>query len=274
MFVIFSLLLLAIPAAPPTYSAANLKAWNILRQGAQDKSAARRLKAIHSLALVKDREAQSMVEAALNDPDREIRSEAAHSIGRMEDRAARPKLHACLNDKEVQVVLACTNALYLLKDPTAYEVYYALLTGDRKTSKGLVQSQLDILHDRKQMEKLVFEAGLGFVPFGGMGWQAIKTITHDDISPIRALAAERLATDPDPRSAQALTAYLTEKKTRVREAVVEAIAMRDDPALLKTIIVLLDDDNENVRYDAAAAVIRLSRRRTPSRPKAPPAVQP
>lgn len=110
-----------------------------------------------------------MAEVALNDADKDVRSEAATSLGRMNARQARPRLRACLNDNEIQVVLACTNALYLFKDPVAYQVYYALLTGNRKSSQGLPQSQLNTLHDRKQLEKLAFETGIGFVPFGGMG---------------------------------------------------------------------------------------------------------
>jgi HEAT repeat protein len=180
-------------------------------------------------------------------------------------RASLPKLRACLNDKELQVVLACTNSLYRMKDPIAYHVYYAILSGERKSSKGLLQSQLATLRDRKQMEMLAFEAGIGFVPYGGIGWQAIKRITQDDSSPIRALAASRLATDPDPKSARALSEFLEDKKAHVREAVVEAIARHGDPALLNTVIPLLEDDDENVRFDAAATVIHLSERRAARR---------
>jgi len=261
------LLLLAFPAAAPDTPSPSQQAWTILKDGAADKSGAKRAKAVHSLGLIADRQAQSMAEEALADLDKEVRSEAAIALGRMRALPSRPKLRACLDDKEVQVVLACTNSLYLLKDPIAFEVYYALLTEERKSSGGLVQSQLDTLHDRRQLEKLAFETGIGFVPFGGMGWQAIKTIAHDDASPVRALAAERLATDPDPKSAKALADYLADKKARVREAVVEAIARRGDSALLKAVIPLLDDENEGVRFDAAATVIRLSQRRLPPRAK-------
>jgi HEAT repeat protein len=247
-------------APPPKESSPSQQAWTILADGVADKSVARRAKAIHALGLVKERRAQAMAEEALNDPDKDVRSEAATSLGRMHALTARVKLHACLSDKEVLVVLACTNSLYLLKDPIAYDVYYALLTEERKSSEGLVQSQLDTLRDRKQLEKLAFEAGIGFVPYGGIAWQTIKTVAHDDASPVRALAAERLAGDPDPRSAQALTDYLNDRKTKVREAVIEAIATRGDPKLLNPAMALLDDDNDSVRYDAAAAVICLARR--------------
>ena len=40
----------------------------------------------------------------------------------------------------------------------------------------------------------------------------------------------------------------------------ERVAMvREDPALLSAVVGALDDDNDNVRYNAAAAVIRLSK---------------
>lgn len=256
-------LLIASVATPAAAPSPVRQSWAILKEAAQDKSASRRAKAIHALKLVKSRLARSMAEDALTDSDKDVRSEAAATLGEMRATASIPKLHACLDDKELQVVLACTNSLYLLKDPMAYQVYYAILSGDRKSSKGLVQSQLATLRDRKQLEKLAFETGIGFVPYGGIGWQAIKTITRDDSSPVRALAAARLATDPDPKSAQAMAEFLTDKKTHVREAVVESIAQHGDPAMLNTLIPLLEDDNDGVRCDAAAAVIFLSGRRTP-----------
>ena len=125
----------------------------------------------------------------------------------------------------------------------------------------MLESQLDTLRDHKQVEKLAFETGIGFVPYGGMGWDAIKTIRQDDSSPVRALAAQRLATDPDPKSATALAEYTVDKKARVREAVIEAIAKRGDPALLTEVVARLDDEDDSVRYDAAATVIVLSRGR-------------
>ena len=259
MFLFF--LLLAPLASPTITPPPAQQAWSILRRRGRDANASGRAKAVHSLGLIRDRRARIMAEEALSDSDKDVRSEAATSLGEIRAAASLPKLRACLDDKELQVVLACTNSLYLMKDPIAYQVYYAILSGDRKSSKGLLQSQLATLHDRRQLEKLAFETGIGFVPYGGIGWQAIKTIARDDSSPIRALAASRLATDPDPANARALAEFLTDKKTHVREAVVEAIARHGDPALLKSVLPLLDDDVECVRYDAASTVISLSQRR-------------
>jgi HEAT repeat protein len=234
-------------------------AWSILEDGIDNKDAGKRAKAVHALGLLRESgRAERCAERALEDENLEVRVEAATALGKLGARAARPKLRHALDDKEVKMVIAATNALYQLKDPIAFDVYYTLLTGERKSSSGLLQSQLDRLRNRKDMEKLAFETGIGFVPFGGMGYEAWKTITHDDSSPVRALAAERLARDPDPKSADALIQSRFDKKWQVRAAVVNAIAERSDRSLLDPAIALMDDDNDNVRYDAAATVVHLS----------------
>lgn len=254
---LISLLLLVAVSAPPTDTPATDRAWTLLKQGLAESNAARRAKAVHALGLA-GRRTQSLAEKALTDPDKEVRSEAASALLQMNALSSRPKLHACLRDKEVQVVLACANTLYEFKDPAAYDIYYAVLTGERRSNEGLVQSQLDTLHDPKQVGKLAFETGIGFVPFGGAAWQAVKTVTHDDASPVRALAASRLANDPKKNTADALSSFVQDKKPLVRDAVVAAIAHRGDPSLINTAETLLGDDNDTVRYDAAAAIIYLS----------------
>ena len=253
------LLILAILASLLRASEATDRAWSTLSLAAEDKSSDKRIKALHALSLLpSNAKAEQLAEKALGDTNSHVRSAAAKALGQMKAASAKPKLKEALNDPETEVVIAAANALYVFKDPAAYEVYYALLTGERKSSKGLLHSELNTLKDRKSMEKLAFETGIGFVPFGGMGYEAWKTVTQDDTSPIRAAAAEKLATDPDPKSATALEKECSDNKWRVRQAVVDAIAQREDPALADGLLQLLDDTNDNVRLDAAAAIVRLS----------------
>jgi HEAT repeat protein len=235
------------------------KAWSVLHEGLENKSAEKRAAAIHALGLVRrNSNAQALAEKALQDDKAEVRAEAAQALAEMSAGSARPKLIAALNDNEVKVVIAAANALYVLKDPAAYQVYYTLLTGERKSSSGLVQTQLNALKDRKQLEKMMFEAGIGFIPYASMGWDAWKVITHDDSSAVQAAAAEKLATDPDPKSAQALAESTSDKKWRVRAGAASAIARRGDPKLIEALVPLLFDDNDTVRYEAAGAVLRLT----------------
>ncbi len=236
-------------------------AWTILQNGLTDKSADKRAKATHALALLThDARAQEFAEKALaNDSSADVRVQGAIALGQMGATSSQGKLQEALKDKDLKVVISAANSLYIFKNPAAYDVYYALLTGERK-GRSLLQSQLDILKDKKQMEKLMFQTGLGFVPFGSMGFEAWKTLTHDDNSPVRAAAAEKLAGDPDPQTTAALGRACSDSKWQVREAVAEAIARRGDPKLLLSVGPLLYDGNDDVRFEAAAAVVHLSTR--------------
>jgi HEAT repeat protein len=153
------------------------------------------------------------------------------------------------------VVFAAVNALYNLGDPCAYEVYYAVLLGERKSGEGLVESQMKMLKDPKAMARMGFEQGLGFIPFAGVGYSVLKTMTKDDTSPVRAAAAQKLIRDADPKTSEALMRTASDKKWLVRAAVVDAIARRGDPALLRAVWPLLNDENDTVRFSAAAAIL-------------------
>lgn len=250
---ILPVLVLALSLAPSVDDA-----WKVLKQGVEDKSSYKRANAVHALGLLPNNQrAREMAERALTDENADVRLEGATALGQMGAVSSRQKLRDALNDKDAKVVVAAANSLYILKDPAAYEVYYALLTGGRKSSAGLLQSELNTLKDRKALEKLIVETGIGFVPFGGMGYEAWKTVTHDDTSPVRAAAAEKLATDPDPESGDALATFCADKKWRVRVAVVDAIAKRGDPKLADALVPLLADENDQVRDMAAAAILHL-----------------
>ena len=235
------------------------KSWTILLDAAKDKSFEKRGKAIQAMGVItKSARAQAAAEAALADPREEVRSAAADSLGEMHAKGSAAKLNAALKDPATSVVFAAASALLAIGDPSAYKVYYAVLTGEKKSGDSLVESQLKMLKDPKALSKIGFEAGMGFVPFGGVALTAFKMVTADPVSPVRAAASMRLALDPDPKSGEALAAATKDKKWLVRAAVVDAIAKRNDPSLLPAITPLLADENDVVRFNAAAAVILLS----------------
>lgn len=236
------------------------KAWTSLTSGASDKSVAKREKAVHALGLIPDDDkARQMAETALSDEKPEVRAAGAEALGEMGAKVSIPKIEAAVRDNEVEVVLAATNALNALGDARAYDVYYAILTGEKKSGESLVDSQMKMMKDPKALAGMGVEAGLGFVPFAGAGLSVYKMARKDDSSPVRAAAAQKLVRDPDPRAAEALSKTAADKKWLVRASVVDAIAKRGDPALLPAVIGALDDENDIVKYDSAAAVIRLSK---------------
>lgn len=267
-FVLLAVFLAFDPQSPKPGSQIE-EAWNLLEQGIHNKSADQRSKAVDALSLLlHNPKAEAWAEAALSDPQTEVRVSAANTLAKMVNPEARPKLRQALRDPEAQVVIAAANALYVLKDPMASEVYYALLTGEHKTSNGLVKSQIDQMKNTKYMEKLAFQAGLGFVPFGGMGYQAWQTLTSNDSSLIRALAAERLSKHPDEKTLDALRAACSDKKWQVRAASVSALGHSEIRSQEDFVSSLFHDNNDIVRYAAAVAFINLEpHRRQPTEPR-------
>jgi HEAT repeat protein len=203
-------------------------------------------------------EAEKSATNALTDEKPNVRLAAAVALGSMHARHANSELEKALDDSEPTVVLAAANSLLLLNDDAGYDVYYAVLTGEKRANKGLIKEQLDTLKDKKKMAELGFEEGIGFIPFAGIGYEIFKTVTKDDSSPVRAAAAKKLAHDPKPDSAEALVTAATDKNWTVRAAALEAIAQRGDRSLVPRIAAALDDDKDLVRFTAAACVAHLS----------------
>ena len=236
------------------------RAWSILTKGLSDDSADERAKAARALGLIVDNEkARELAEKALLDPKGNVRASAADALGQMNGKASAPKLvERVKSDQETVVVFAAASALFTLGDPEAYAFYYAILTGNRKSGDSLLDSQLKMLQDKKAVAQMALEAGLEFVPFGSLGYGVVKRVTKDDTSPVRAAAALKLIRDSDAKTTDALNAATADEKWMVRAAVINAIAQRGDPRLVPAVILRLDDENDTVRFTAAATVLRLS----------------
>jgi HEAT repeat protein len=251
---------LALQVALLVAQAPDDRAWKILQDGAAHADTDTRVAALHALGLlVKNDLARRLAESKLGDPSPEVRAAAADSLSQIALPASIPALQGAVKDKESEVVFSATSALFHLGDPTAYQVYYAVLTGQRKTGEPLLESQMEMLKDPNTLAKIGFEAGIGFIPFGGIGYKAFKSFRQDNVSPVRAAAAQRLAADPDPNTGKALAAATADEKWIVRAAAISAIAKRGDASLLPAATARLDDEQAVVRFNAAAAVVRLSK---------------
>ena len=236
------------------------KAWDMLETAAFSKVATERTNGIRALGLLRENaRARELAENALKDPKPEVRAAAATALGQMHASESIPKLEHALSDAKIPVVMAAANSLRELKDDkSAYAVYYDLLTGGRKSGDGLIAQQLETLKNPRELAKIGFSQGIGYIPFAGIGWDAYRTMHKKDPNPVRAAAATFLAHDPDPATSQALVNATKDKDWIVRAAAVEAIAQRGDASLLPKVQLRFTDKNPKVRYSSAAAVIRLS----------------
>jgi HEAT repeat protein len=243
------------------------EAWAILEEAATGEKPGERAAAIRALGLLpRNARAMRMAEKALKDDKPEVRTAAALALGDMQAKSSIPALKAATDDPEPSVALAAGQALSLMHNPAAYDVYFEVLTGERKTGTGLVASQKAILRDPKKLASIGIAEGVGFIPFGGLGWGAIKALTKDDTSPIRASAAKILASDPDPASTKALENAAGDKSWIVQAAALEALAKRGDPSALKTVELYTYDAKDVVKYTAAAAYLHLTDIRDNPRP--------
>jgi HEAT repeat protein len=228
-------------------------------QAAHDGSTGKRSKATHALGLLSDNsEAARLAESQLQDREPEVRAAAATALGGMRSAQSIPKLENVLSDQSISVAVAAAHSLLELKNDTGYGVYYAVLTGKRKTGEGLIEQQLDEFKDRKKLAEFCFYQGIGFLPYAGYGLDVVQALTKRKNSPLRAAAAGALAHDPDPLSGKALIEAVSDKDWIVRAAALKAIAMRGDRSLLPSIEPAMSDHEDVVRYTAAASVLRLA----------------
>jgi HEAT repeats len=192
---IFAIAAALLPAADlSTPEAPTARAWLILQQGLTSNRAAKRANAVHALRLLPHNpRAQEMAENALSDSNPKVRAAAARALGPMGAMSSVPKLKAILNDKEPTVVLAAAHSLFLLGErEEVYEVDYEMLLGERKTADGFVASGMNELKSPKDVALIGFQTGLGFVPFGGAGYEVFKRASKDDRTPYEWLQRKSL----------------------------------------------------------------------------------
>jgi HEAT repeat protein len=243
-----------------TQLGAQKQAWNILVEGAHSSNMDKRANAIQALGLDSgDPAAVQLAEDALGDKEAYVRAAAAKALGALDSAQSIPKLQSLVTDKDISVALAVGHALVQLKSNSGYDVYYSLVVGVRKGRTSPITEEMNQMKTPSRAVRFAFDQGIGFLPYGGYGMEALHAWKKRSTAPTRAAAARELAGDPDPRSGQALAKAVSDKDWSVRAAAIEAIAKRGDTTLLVDIVPAMSDKKDVVRYSAAAGVLRLGR---------------
>lgn len=247
------------PAAKPTAPSLRESAWDALKDGTADKDTKHRAGALQAMGILRPTpDVVKIVEAGLDDQSPVVREAAARSLGEMHSTSSISKLQAAVDDKDFGVSIAAATSLVGMKNDAGYDANFEMLTGARKSGEPLTQQASRTLHDRDKMIMLSFEQGMGFAPFGGFAVAAFEAMKKNSTAPVRASAALALAHDPDERSARALVIATGDKEWIVRVAAIRALGMRDDASLVGELKAPLSDSRSEVRYAAAASIIRLS----------------
>ena len=232
------------------------EAWGILDAGVQRKSADRRAEAIAALGVAAgDKRALNILEECLQDPRPEVRTTAVAALGDMNAKSSLPKIKALLSDSDAKTTLAIAAVLKKFGDPKGSEIYYELVTGERKNGQKLT----DGIKDRKGLEKMGVETAIGFAPFGGVASGAYGYISHSSQSGAIAYvtAINALAEDSDPQVREALVQAAFGGKPPVRVAALRALAKRGDATVVNDIEPAMHADKAVVSYTAAAAILHL-----------------
>jgi len=243
-------------------------AWNVLSDAALNaKSPDHRKQAVAALGAIGPApDVVKLLEQILaKDGDTMVRQTAAQALGDMKATEAIPALQAALDDPSGEVAFSAAKALWDLGDPAGKRTFEEIMTGERKNSKGFIGGTMDdakrTLRDPKKLAYVGIKDASG-VLLGPMSMGI--GVTHDvlkekDTSATgRALAVEYLAKDCDARSVQLFQWTLSEDlHWIVKAAAARGLGKCGTEADIPLLEKYLDDSHEPLKYQAAAAIVRL-----------------
>ena len=250
------------------------RAWQALEQAVHDSNPLKRMQAVQAMGiLLPQSRVLAILDNALADKQSTVREAACGVLGTIKARNSIPKLETALEDNTPEVVFAAAKALYAMGNPKGRAVMMEILLGEQRDASGFVSSSIRSmrlkLHDPRAMALMGLKEGAGFAGPFGMGVPVAVGLTQDSQASGKTAAAILLANDTSPSSLNALREALAEKNWTVRAAAARAIGMRDAVSLYKDVAPLLDDKRGEVKYSAAAALIRLKQKAV-ARPRRAP----
>lgn len=242
-------------------------AWDTLQKGVDDGDAKRRVTAISAIGTIgAEPEAVKLVVRGLEDKSADVRQTAAATLGQMGAHDTIARLKALLDDESPQVSFTAAKALSDLGDSSGRDIVQAVMAGERSDRPGKLHSALADAKHRLRPSQLALMgakegAGVFFGPAGTVidaVQEAMEESKKDTAAPGRAAAAAILAKDPDPYSLILLEWGLGDKNWAVRVAVAKALGVRGSRLTIVKLSPLLSDDHHEVRYMAAASMVKLN----------------
>jgi HEAT repeat protein len=254
----------AAPPAEDNRPHTDVSPWQLLAEGLESHTVARRQEALAALGTLRARErAIQLVVAALDDKDPSVRQLAARSLGQMHAKSAIPKLREALNDDSAGVSFAAAKSLWDMGDRSGRDVFIEILSGEKSNSTGIMQDQLESakkhLQDPKGLAVIGAKEAASSL-FGPAGWGItfVEEVTKDRSASARAMSAALLGHDAGKDAVRELDEALWDKNWIVRAAAAQALGGCKRQDQIKHLRALLWDGKPAVRYMAAASIIRLS----------------
>lgn len=252
--------LLALSAQP------RVTAWGVLTDAAMNaKNPEHRKEAVAAIAAIGPApEAVKLLEDVLKkDSEAMVRQAAAAALGDMKATEATPALKAALNDESGEVAFSAAKALWDLGDPDGKATFIEILTRERKNSQGFISGAInDAKRTMRDPKKLAYmgvmqATGAVFGPLS-MGISVAHDAMKDTGAAGRALAADYLSKECDARSVQLLEWSLKEDANwLVKAASARGLGKCGDTQAAPAMEKYLSDSHEPLKYQAAAAIVRL-----------------
>ncbi len=269
-FLICGVPLLAYPtAASPAESnsmAPNAeRARAILKEGLDSKDFTVRIQAITATSMVGQNEALlARLEDFLRDKNVEVRLAAVHALGDLHSPQSTDSLRKTLEeDNAPEVSFAAAKVLAELQDPAGTDALMDVFHGKRKTESSMIKkeerSTFGEFHSFPSAMMFVIGKGIGYVPVpgAGEGFSAITTLLRDRGLSDRASVLFILARTKTPESLNLLRDGLQDEDWSVRAAATQMVAHTAQTELRDSLLPLLDDKNQKVRFRAAGAYLHL-----------------
>jgi len=240
-------------------------AWEVLKQGLAEKNVDKHrqaLTATGSIGLAP--EAIQLVEQGLKDMDPLIRQTAAAELGQMKSKQSIPALKAAMDDSDGQVAFAAAKALWDMGDKSGRELIEDVLTGDQKTSEGLMNGAMRDakrkMHDPRALALMGLKEASGALlgPFN-IGIIDAEQAFKDGSGGGRTLAVALLTDECDAQTVRLLDwSFTNDKSWAVKAAAAKGLGKCGNSDSIPKLETALSDSHEAVKAMSAAAIIRLS----------------
>ena len=241
-------------------------AWEVLRQGMTEKNPETRRQAVAAAGSIGSNvpDAVKFVEDGLKDMDSLVRQTAAGELGEMKSKQSIPALKTALDDPSGEVAFAAAKSLWDMGDKTGRSLIEDVLSGQQKTSEGLVSGAVQDakrkMHEPKTMALMGFKEASGALlgPFN-IGVIAAEQAFKDGSAGARALASTLLARECDAQSLRLMERSCTDDKSwAVKATVAKALGQCGNRDTIPTLERNLSDSHPAVKFMSAAAIIPIS----------------
>jgi HEAT repeat protein len=208
--------------------------------------------------------AESLIVAAMKDPDVDVRTAAVLAAGQTKNRNLTTNLRTMLDDKEPQVAFASALTLWKMNDRSGEDILIAVVDGDRKATAGLRDSTMHTmnkdLHSPATLARIgALQAGSMLLGPFGIGITAYEYMRKNGGESARVTAIEQISQEKTNPIRTNLIAALNDKDPAVRAAAAKALGKDyHDSAVSDALLPVFDDPKRPVRLTAAAAYINAT----------------